>query len=369
MKPEVKIGIVTTIGILILAVLVVSIGDYRLGQPGYRFTVCFNYVSGLCVGAPVRVSGMDAGEVKRLYLKDNKVYVDVWVKESVKIGKDCAITINTLGLLGEKYVEVTLGPENVDFIKEGDAVLGIDPVNVSEILTRWEVVVHKMERTVTILDKLMGEKELLMNIDTTVRNLSAITGITKDILTRYKREIEGTVQRVSELSLITREIVKENRGKLKKAVSSFAKSADELKNLVASVDKRDLSEGAENLAKVSARLLQITEEIDPEKIDRLISSLNDAASSLDSASYAINRVVDENKKDLKRAITSFAKNMESLEKAISELLVLSESVGSGTIGILLSDPKLAESLLRSAENLEELSADIKAHPWKLLRKR
>ncbi|MFH0774942.1 MAG: MlaD family protein [bacterium] len=363
MKPEVKIGIVTTIGLAILAILVVWIGDYQFGQKGYRFTVAFNYVSGLLDGAPVKVAGMDAGEVKEIYLKDDKVYTVIWIKKKIKIERNVAITINTLGLVGEKYVEITLFGKKRQPIKNGDFLVGIDPVNVSEILTRSETVVYKIERTVTILDKLMGEKEMLKNLDTTIENLAVLTSGGREIMTKYKKEIESSIERVSSTSLLLREILEENRKQIKEAVSDFRKASAALSKI--SGDKEGISEMITNLNKTAAGLAKLSEKVDPEELKEAITSLSEAANSVKSSSEKIGEIADENKEAVQEGINKFTKGMKELDKTIT---AISSMMGSGTLG-LLQNEDVAGSLAKSARNLEELSSDLKKNPWKLLKKK
>ncbi|MEK9149603.1 MAG: MlaD family protein [Candidatus Desantisbacteria bacterium] len=363
MKPEIKIGIVATIGLAILAVLIVWIGDYQFGQKGYRFTVAFNYVSGLLDGAPVKVAGMDAGEVKEVYLKDDKVYTIIWIKKNIKIEREMFITINTLGIVGEKYVEITLGQKKRPPVKNGDVVVGIDPVNVSEILTRSETVVYKIERTVTILDKLMGEKEMLRNLDTTIENLAVLTSDGREIMTKYKNEIGSSIERVASTSLLLREILEENRKQIKEAISDFRKASASLSKI--SGDKDGVSEMITNLNKTAEGMAKLSEKIDPEELRKAITSLSDAANSVKSSSAKIGGIADENKEAVQEAIAKWTKGMKELDKTLTGL---SSMMGSGTLG-LLQNEDVASSLAKSAKNLEELSSDLKKNPWKLLKKK
>jgi phospholipid/cholesterol/gamma-HCH transport system substrate-binding protein len=42
--------------------------------------------------------------------------------------------------------------------------------------------------------------------------------------------------------------------------------------------------------------------------------------------------------------------------------------GEGALGKLIADEKVAEHLSNAAKNIEELTIDLKKHPWKLMRK-
>ena len=120
---ELKVGIFTFIGIVILFIIIFSIGELYFFKPGYNIRVVFGFANGIAGAAPVRVAGVEAGEVKDINIfydkLDNKSKVEIliWLREHVKIELDATAHINTLGLLGEKYLEIM--PKN-ESLWEGD---------------------------------------------------------------------------------------------------------------------------------------------------------------------------------------------------------------------------------------------------------
>ncbi|MEW6007225.1 MAG: MlaD family protein [bacterium] len=349
MKDELKIGLVVGIALFILGFLIIAIGDVKLGQRGYTCTIRFNYVSGIKDGAPVMVSGMDAGCVKGLYLKNNKVYVKVWVKRGIEIPSDSMITINTLGLLGEKYVEITLGKSPYK-VKNGDFLVGINPVNVSEILERSEVVVYKMERTVTILDKLMGEKEMLLNLENSLSNLAKITKDSSEIISGNKEEIIKAINNISIGAKIIAEITKENKENIRSCIVELKEASASLQKIAKSINKEDLQNSITQFNKATAGLSKITEGVKPDELKKAISSFNEAADNL-------NTILKKNEKSISDGASSFNKAMTDLGRLIKE-------VEKGSVSIT----EASKSLSNTGKNLEELSADLKKNPWKLFKK-
>ncbi|MEW6482459.1 MAG: MlaD family protein [bacterium] len=349
MKDELKIGIFVGIGLFILAFLIIAIGDVKLGQGGYTFTIRFNYISGIRDGAPVMVSGMDAGCVKGLYLKNNKVYVKVWVKKDVEIPSDSMITINTLGLLGEKYVEITLGKSR-SVVKNGDFLVGINPVNVSEILERSEIVVYKMERTVTILDKLMGEKEMLLNLENSLKNLAIITKDSSEIISKNKREIIEAINNISIASKAIADITKENKENIRSCIVELKEASLSLQKTAKSIDREALSNSISNFNKATERFNKIAGVVKPDELKSAIASFNEAADNL-------NTILKKNEKSISEGASSFNKAMTDLRRLIEEV-----EKGSASI------TEASKSLSNTGKNLEELSADLKKNPWKLFKK-
>ena len=114
---EVKVGLFVFLAIILLIVVLFSIGDFSLFKSGYTLTVYFNYVEGIEIGAPVRLAGVKIGEVKNINVLhkrasgETSVGLKIWVDSSSIIKSDSLVNINTLGLLGETYLEITPGRE------------------------------------------------------------------------------------------------------------------------------------------------------------------------------------------------------------------------------------------------------------------
>lgn len=136
---ELKVGIFVFIGLLILVFFVLMIGDFRLINPGYMFKVSFSFANGVNVNAPVRLSGVEVGEVKNIEVtyddvnKRPRVLIQVWVRKDARIPIDSRIWVNMLGLLGEKYIEIIPGNEQDNLLNEGSIIKGEDPIAIQEL--------------------------------------------------------------------------------------------------------------------------------------------------------------------------------------------------------------------------------------------
>ncbi|MEE9500171.1 MAG: MlaD family protein, partial [Candidatus Omnitrophota bacterium] len=106
---ELKVGIFIAVGILIFFIIVFSIGDVYFVRRGYHVNVIFNFASGITEGAPVRLAGVNVGQIDKIDIffdekeKKTKVKLLAWVNdEKIRIEADSVALINTLGFLGEK---------------------------------------------------------------------------------------------------------------------------------------------------------------------------------------------------------------------------------------------------------------------------
>lgn len=189
-KPRVElfVGAFIIIGLIILTAFVFFIRDFQIIKPGYKFDIAFGFANGLKVGAPTRFSGVDIGEVKNIKIfSDSKsgttsVRVLVWVSKDVQIPSDSKVWINTLGLLGEKYVEIMPGKDYGQIVRENDTLYGQDPIPLEEITKEMKKIALKTDETVTGLNELLsrikaGEGTIgkLFYDETVYKNIEGLT--------------------------------------------------------------------------------------------------------------------------------------------------------------------------------------------------
>jgi len=164
---ELKVGIFVFIGLVILTYFVLMIGDFKLMKHGYHIKTVFGFANGIKVGAPLRFAGVDVGEVKEIKLtheKDGKtiVFLTGWVESETSIPKDSRAWVNTLGLLGEKYLEIIPGKDFQHPLKENDILLGEDPTSVQEVTDLVKDISLQAKETLTSLQSTLASAEVLL---------------------------------------------------------------------------------------------------------------------------------------------------------------------------------------------------------------
>ncbi len=150
---ELKVGLFVLMAALALSFFIISISDLTVFEKGRHIHVVFGFASGLRDAAPVRLAGVEVGLVKKLQVfRDDadgktKVRVNVWIHDDINIPSDSKITINQLGILGEKYLEIIPG-KSADMIKDDSLTVGQDPVPIEKIAEQVDTLMIKLETTV-----------------------------------------------------------------------------------------------------------------------------------------------------------------------------------------------------------------------------
>ncbi|MEI6831684.1 MAG: MlaD family protein, partial [Candidatus Omnitrophota bacterium] len=179
-KLELKVGIFVFVGLIILVLFILSIGGLKTWSSGYRINLNFNFVNGVKVGAPVRFAGVDVGEVKKVRLEfipqenRSKVYLEVWIRNIIKIPVDSTVWVNTLGLLGEKYVEIIPGTDYANCLKIDESLVGIDPLPIHQLFKNAESILSNLDEGIAKIKNKEGSLGKLIYSDAIYNELEAL---------------------------------------------------------------------------------------------------------------------------------------------------------------------------------------------------
>ncbi len=132
-------GIFVIIGLLCLGYMTVQLGNVSIfGDDSYSLYARFTSVSGLRVGNPVEMLGMEIGKVSRFKMdqEDQLAVVGLKIKNGIKIYDDAIASIKTAGLIGDKYVSIDAG--GGDLLKQGDTIIETEaPADIGDLISKY----------------------------------------------------------------------------------------------------------------------------------------------------------------------------------------------------------------------------------------
>lgn len=103
----------------------------------YRMVARFENVQGLLPGAPVWLAGKEVGRVEDIRFEpvgsEVPVLVLMGIDESVqdRIRGDSIATIGTIGVLGDSYVEISIGTKGEAMLEAGSEIRTQSPININ----------------------------------------------------------------------------------------------------------------------------------------------------------------------------------------------------------------------------------------------
>lgn len=180
---ELRVGIVVVVCLIIAFIAVLTLGQ-RVGifSPKYTLHTLMPSVSGLQPGGSVRLAGVNVGSIKevrfmeleerdslnarmlRAYgdsLGDRSLIVSFTVDREVqdKVTRASRAKIGTVGLLGDKYLDLEVGDPREPVLQEGDIVLDERAIDYEGLIGR------AAEGVEELVSSLEGSREIISSIN------------------------------------------------------------------------------------------------------------------------------------------------------------------------------------------------------------
>jgi len=144
-----------------IAILMLS-SQLRAWVPVYELVTYFADVQGLTEGSPVMLSGKDVGVVRQVRFSSigsdlPSVTVRLQIERSVqdRIRVDSISRIDTFGLLGDKYVEISMGGPDAIPLGDGAVLKSQNPFNVNTMMTRGSSALENFTELATSMNQVV----------------------------------------------------------------------------------------------------------------------------------------------------------------------------------------------------------------------
>jgi phospholipid/cholesterol/gamma-HCH transport system substrate-binding protein len=252
------------VGVFVLsAVLLFSVGLFLIGNRHKAFAhhvdffTALNNVNGLSPGSKVRVSGFEAGQVTSIEIPDRpsakfrlKLHVDNKLHNLIR--NDSFVTVESDGLVGDKFLLIHEGSDREQEAVSGATLSAKEPIELSAVIAKMTGVMD--QANAAIGDIRTKADDTLDAITTTVNNANGIvTGV---------RSGKGTVGMLLD-DQQTASAVKNAVGNAQQAAANLNQVTVQAKQVMSDFQSRDLFGKAEdtlNNAKDASRQLAQTSQ-------------------------------------------------------------------------------------------------------------
>jgi phospholipid/cholesterol/gamma-HCH transport system substrate-binding protein len=344
MAIESPVGRRFRVGIVVLAALIfLMLGILMVGKRARLFTARLPYqtefksAAGLVVGNPVRLNGVTVGNVLQVNLSPDPAKQDVNVvfeidrKIQKRIRTGTTAAVKTIGLLGDKYIELSGGKPEEPIVEPGGKIAAAQAAGLEDILAGGGDLVGDLGGIARSLKSILGKMEqggVGQNLNSTLLSLS---------------EVLGKVNRGESLAgklLADRRYGEQTGASLTAAVNS-------LRNVFGKVE-RDLNSGNGMIPALLS---------DPEGkkkvydlVDRLgatAESLAKATEQLSTGKGAIPTLLHDEafSREFTNNLQNLSRRLDSIARKLDE--------GQGTVGKLINDPALFDAANHIVVGIDE----------------
>ncbi|MEO2068420.1 MAG: MlaD family protein [Desulfurobacteriaceae bacterium] len=332
---EAKVGAFVILSFLGLGVIVANLNPLKFQKAAPQsccYYLLFRNVAGLEKDAPVRVAGVEVGRVEKIDVKGTLAEVKVIFFKPIKVYKNAKARIETMGLMGEKYIEFYPGSPPAPPLTPGTVIENTQSVaSMDELLLALYETVENFNKALITSDGknrlaiIMEEvSHLTLTVDQTVNTLNQVIEENRDALRK-------TLQNVLALSMALNE-------ELTQVLDNVNSLTVQLSEMV-SENREDIRTVVVNLKKVTEKLPELTQKAE------LISK-------------ELEETIKESKGNIQESLQDLrflAGNLKEVSKDI-KILVSKINEGNGTIGRLVNDDTLYRSVSDTAKTLGKLAS-------------
>jgi len=137
---ETVVGIFVVLGLICIGYMTVKLGHVSfLGDDSYSLIARFNSVTGLRVGNPVEILGIQIGKVEQITMdqKNQKAIVEIKINKGINIYDDAIASIKTEGLIGDKFLSIDPGGAGSLLGPRGTITETQAPVDIIELVSKY----------------------------------------------------------------------------------------------------------------------------------------------------------------------------------------------------------------------------------------
>ncbi len=159
------VGGLVVVSLVAFAAAILSLSSQRgVWTPHYRLVGYFDNVGGLIGGAPVWLAGKRVGGVQRVVFDTAgkgrptvKVVMQIQEAAQERIRSDSVASIGTIGLLGDVYIEISLGTAEARMLADGNELSTSDPLDLNQMISTGAEALEQITSLTSNLNQVVAE--------------------------------------------------------------------------------------------------------------------------------------------------------------------------------------------------------------------
>lgn len=207
---EFKVGTLVVVvgGLIGLMSMQVSDDPSFLGKSNHAWFLLDN-AAGLIKNSGVKTAGIPIGVIKSITLQDGKARIEISVKSEIPLYTSASVEIKSIGILGDKHVEVNPGSISDPPLPDGGQILIVrDKGSLDNVLAQVGDIAGSLKDVAEVVRQSISDegnqKHVLGRI---MKNIETITEDVKDITGENKEQISEIVDQVNDITRTLDELI------------------------------------------------------------------------------------------------------------------------------------------------------------------
>lgn len=200
-----KVGLLTLAAMASVVVMSLKITSNQSGFGSHiQYQTRLKDASGIFEKTPIKVAGINAGRIKKIELDGSEALVTFEIQEKVKVTPDATLKIKSVGLLGDKFIDMDLGTREGERLKEGSMLQTTGGGGFDDLAKDASAVLKEVKDiAVTIKEALKDDqgnnvvKKIMGNIDDITTSLKRVTTGNEQKLNQIVEDVRAVAQQLA----------------------------------------------------------------------------------------------------------------------------------------------------------------------------
>lgn len=298
-----KVGLLTLVAMASVVVMSLKITQ---NQSGFGKHIPYQTIladaSGIFEKTPIKVAGINAGRIKSIELEGNKALLTFEITEKIKVTPSAKLKIKSVGLLGDKFIDMDLGDQRGERLPDNSMILTEGGEGLDNLAKDAAAVLKDVKDITTSIKEALKDdqgnnivKNIVKNLDDMTSSLKRITTNNEEKINRIVEDIEAlSSQLAHETDRYQKDSLMADLSKVGPILEKVDKTVEDLKTIV--TDVKDGKGTVGKLLRDDAVVDQVSQTLS--SVNRLVNRINNMEADVGLATGANTRTGSDTRFDM-----------------------------------------------------------------------
>lgn len=298
-----KVGLLTLVAMASVAVMSLKVTQNQSGFGKHvQYQTKISDASGIFEKTPIKVAGINAGKIRKIELDGNKALITFEILEKIKVTPSAKLKIKSVGLLGDKFIDMDLGEGSGNRLEENSYVTTEDGEGLDTLAKDASAIMKDVKEITENIKEALKDKDGRNVIKGIVENIEKVSDSLRRITDQNEEKVNRIIDDIEQLSSqLARETDRYQKNSL---MSDLAKIGPILDKVDATVDDLkiivgDLKDGKGTVGKLlrdDAVVDQVSQTLS--SVNRLVNRINNIEADIGLSTGANTRTGSDTRFDL-----------------------------------------------------------------------
>jgi phospholipid/cholesterol/gamma-HCH transport system substrate-binding protein len=298
-----KVGLLTLVAMASVVVMSLKITQNQSGFGKHvQYQTILKDASGIFEKTPIKVAGINAGRIKKIELEGSQAKIIFEMLEEIKITSSAKMKIKSVGLLGDKFIDMDLGSQIGERLPEGSTIIteggeGLDTLakDAGEVLREVKEIASTIKEALRDKEGKNLIREIVNNINDMTASLKRITTGNEDKISKIIDDVEAVAAQLAhETDRYQKDSLMGDLAKLGPILDKVDSTVTDLKIIVS--DVKDGKGTVGKLLRDDAVVDQVSQTLS--SVNRLVNRINNIESDVGLSTGANTKIGSDTRFDI-----------------------------------------------------------------------